>query len=458
MMDKAHRATRPPLLSYRASSPSSIGAPLSILNVCEGTHTQGLAVDSCSLLVPSSSSSFDTSSTLLTYVDVDISMASSPLPSNLVGVAFLPHGTMILDPTRPDLPAPARILHSHCMAIGSRIAALSPTLFLLSTSHGLMLQQSAAIYQPYIPNATAEGSSEWKEQWADYRVKVRLDGDESGRLLQHLRAKHEESATRSDSEAERLPVEALVCFAGLSTPLRWGETVPLHFALHDILKQQRTTSSTFAAPPRSTDTASSASCPSVIILSQPGLGVTEAERAAFRPRVPQLLFNLGRDVREYLTAAPHLQHHRIVLIISGDLAHCHGWADGTPEIYRPDPSYAELPRKGKAEAKLFDAAVSRWITGGGKAEQWKLDRAIIADEAGGMEKEASSCGYTGLLMLQGLIDSDTLAMADAGTDSSSPAASAGGGSSDWLLSDFTLQLPTYYGMMTALLTRDAHVV
>jgi hypothetical protein len=392
----------------------------------------------------------------------DITMSRSGLADSLVGVAFLPHGCMVLDPSRPDLPASALTLHSHCKSISSRIAALAPSLLILSTPHGLSLHQSAAVYQPYIPNAWAEGSCEWKQQWADFGVKVRLDGDESGRLLEHLRAKRDEGASQGDNEAERLPVQALVSFAGLSTPLRWGEAVPLHIALHDIVRQQQqqttaAASSASAPPLRFLDAAASSSCPSVVILSQPRLGLTAAERAAFRPRLPQLLFNLGRDLREYLTSASHLQQHRIVVIISGDLAHCHPWGDNTPAIYTPDPSaFATFPREGRPEAELFDAAVRRWITGGGKAEQWRLDRAIIADEAGGVEERALSCGYTGLLMLQGLMDGDTLSMADAGNrDSNAAAAAAGGSVSDWLLSDLTLQLPSYYAMMSAMFTPNA---
>ena len=239
--------------------------------------------------------------------------------------------------------------------------------------------------------------------------------------------------------------------------------MPLHIALHAILSQQTRTQpptpSVSAAPLRFLDAAAaSSSCPRVVILSQPRLGLTAAERAAFRPRLPQLLFNLGRDVREYLTSAPHLQQERIVLVVSGDLAHCHAWGDGTPDVYKPDPSaFATFPREGRAEAALFDAVVRRWMTGGGQAGQWRLDRAVIAEEAGGLEEAALSCGYTGLLMLQGLLDGDTLAMAEAAKGDFSTAALAGSSSgSDWLLSDFTLQLPTYYAMMTATCSHAAH--
>ena len=365
----------------------------------------------------------------------------SSLRTGLVGVTFLPHGTMTLDPTRTDLPNGATDLHDRCMAISARIAALKPDLILLSTPHGLSMHRSAAVYQPYIV-ATAQGTCEWKEQWTEYGVKVRLDGQRSGELLEFLQRKRREG---EGEEEERVRVEGLVSFAGLSTPLRWGETVPLYFALHDLVSAASTASPPAAAPSRLLD-ATAAALPSVVVLSQPRVGLTAQDRASFRIEQRKMLPRLGADLRHFLDTLPL----RSLLVVSGDLAHTHKWSsDETqlPAIYTPDKTaWTTFPQHGTPEADAYDQAVHRWMTGDGAStrhERWVPDSDLICRQAGDVEEKGMSCGYTGLLTLQGVLGAETIA------DESSAATV----DSDWLLSDFALQCPCYYGMASAMWTR-----
>ena len=377
------------------------------------------------------------------------SAMSSPRSSGLVGVTFLPHGTMTLDPTRNDLPDGATSLHHHCMAISARIAALRPDLILLSTPHGLALHRSAAVYQPLI-ETVAQGSCEWKEQWTEYGVKVRLDGQRSGELLTFLQRRRREG---EGEEEERVRAEGLTAFAGLSTPLRWGETVPLYFALHHLLSTSSsvppppsTAAAAAAAGPLRFLDASSAAFPGVVVLSQPRVGLTAEDRASFRIDQRKLLPRLGADLRHYLDSLPL----RSLLVVSGDLAHTHRWSsDETvlPALYTPDKTaWTTFPQHGTTEADTYDEAVQRWMTGDGASarhESWVPDSDIICRQAGDVEEKGMSCGYTGLLTLQGVLGAEKVA----------DVSSAATVESDWLMSDFCLMCPSYYGMASAMWTR-----
>ena len=172
----------------------------------------------------------------------------------LIAIAYLPHGTMLLDPTRPDLPDGVTAIRSDCMKISEKITSLKPDLILLLTPHGINISDTFTIYQPGIENCVAHGTAKWNESWDDYQVEVELDESASKDLYIHLR--------------QTIPeVHGMLAFGGLSTPLRWGEVVPLYFALHDL---------------KSRDSMNTASIkrlsiqgrPKVVIIAHPSRGVT----------------------------------------------------------------------------------------------------------------------------------------------------------------------------------------
>jgi aromatic ring-opening dioxygenase LigB subunit len=186
---------------------------------------------------------------------------SSSTTGGLVGVAYLPHGTMILDPGRDDLPDDARSLHSSCMNISENIAELSPDLVILLTPHGINLHHAFNIYQPGVSNCKATGNAEWNNQWTDYSINVDLDGEASQDLYLYLKEK-------------LARIEGMLAFAGLSVPLRWGEVVPLYFALHQLALKTQTDSSVLKA-------VSIESQPKVIIIALPSKGTTGLMRFSF---------------------------------------------------------------------------------------------------------------------------------------------------------------------------------
>lgn len=117
--------------------------------------------------------------------------------------------------------------------------------------------------------------------------------------------------------------------------------------------------------------------------------------------IPELL-KLGNDFYQFLDALPE----KVLVVISSDLAHTH---------------LASGPYGYSNASEPFDKAVGEW----GKT----LDGKFLLQDAAKYADEAKSCGYTGLVMLHGLLTATR--------------------ASQWeprMLANFH---PTYYGMMVA---------
>ncbi|CAM2711524.1 unnamed protein product [Rotaria socialis] len=356
-------------------------------------------------------------------------MAKSLSPnSGLIGIAYLPHGTMLLDPNREDLPDGVQSLHSSCMKISEKIAELDPDLIILLTPHGINLHQAINIYQPGILMSGASGNAEWNSQWSDYSVDVSLDGETCQDLYLYLK--------------QRLPrVEGMLAFAGLSVPLRWGEVVPLYFALHKLAFNTEESNSTVKH-------ISIQSRPKVIIIAQPMKGTTNEARETYIEEQRPFLVEFGRLIRSWCNKSSQ----RILLVISGDQAHTHAWSTQLPTIYQPHPScFSKFPNSGTEYSKLFDEFIHNWITGKYrklKNELFSLDEELLLNQAGNIEKFALSCGYVGSLTMQGVMENDLIQ--NRIDDSSKPIDP----SSYWLLTNCISSCPTYYGMMAALYIRN----
>ena len=172
-------------------------------------------------------------------------------------------------------------------------------------------------------------------------------------------------------------VSSLAGFADTEPlPLRWGEIVPLAF-LNATLRAGAT----------------------VIVLSQPTRRYTEA--AAMVPELQRL----GRVLYREVEAWPE----RVAVVVSSDLAHTH----------LPTGPYGYSPA-----AEPFDAACARWAAG--------LNSTELSVVAAAYVDRAMSCGFTGLVLLDGLLQA---------------AREAPGGA--WNARMLAVAHPTYYGMMVA---------
>ena len=128
------------------------------------------------------------------------------------------------------------------------------------------------------------------------------------------------------------------------------------------------------------------------------------------------LLQLGADLGDVLEAMPQ----RVAVLISSDLAHTH--------LSSGPYGYSEA-------AEPFDLAIGQWgLT---------LEDRPLLDTAKSLVASALSCGYTGLVMLHGMLTRSKMAKDKAWQPMK-------GG-------PFALEHPTYYGMMVAgFVPRDKH--
>ncbi|XP_033634982.1 protein TTE1956-like [Asterias rubens] len=154
-------------------------------------------------------------------------------------------------------------------------------------------------------------------------------------------------------------------------PLRWGEVIPLSFV-------------------------SGLETMKAMIISQPSRRYNQSVQM-----IPELL-HLGASLHQKLL----LLRQRVVVIISADLAHTHD--KNGPYGFSPS-------------AEPFDQACSQWAA--------TLDEEALLKTAAGYVNSALSCGYTGMVMLHGLMREASL--------------------SSWSSKVYANYHPSYYGMMVA---------
>lgn len=169
-----------------------------------------------------------------------------------VGAALLPHGSMVLDPERSDLPTGAADLHRGMKAAAALIQAAAPDLIVLHTPHGISLSSSLGVYR----GSGATGNALWMGAWENFKVHVEFDDAQASKLLAHFK----------DAGVD---AQGINMFAG-DAPIRWAEVVPLWF-LRDMLGVK------------------------FVILSQ-GCGGSDGASSKHRGQVYYVLQLLGRNI------------------------------------------------------------------------------------------------------------------------------------------------------------------
>lgn len=293
-------------------------------------------------------------------------LAARVASAEIIGAAFLPHGDFAFDPSLVNFENGSQALHDAAASVGAQLAAARPDVVLLSTPHG----ESADVPFLFLDATSADGFA---------TVGLDLDRDCAdgcyAATLPTSPLRVAANLTRETVARLRdggFRVAALAAFADTEpAPLRWGEVIPLSFL-------NATLGST-----------------SLVVLGQPARRQTEEVAM-----VPELL-SLGRALFESLDALSA----RVLVVVSGDLAHTH-LASG-PYGYNP----AAVP---------FDAALGAWAS--------SLDPAPLLENATALADDAKSCGFTGAVMLHGLLNASC------------------GRFTPRLLANAA---PTYYGMMVA---------
>jgi len=283
----------------------------------------------------------------------------------------MPHGALTLAKESPHVfvPPAAHALHDACTDAARRIRDLKPDLILLTTPHGVSLNEAYVIYG----NSKAAGSAEWDGKWKEYTCEVDVAVETSQSLCDYL------TSTFHSGTSQDTRFEVVTSFApSENIPLRWGEVIPIWFI------QQQTKTLTNA--------------PRYIFFSMPRKRLDRSVEM-----IPEL-FQIGKNLRDFFSE----MQERVVVVISGDLAHTH------PHQY---PEQHPTPFGVNTNAENMDATLERWVT--------TLDLSLLHVEAT-KYIDTYVCGYTGFVALSGLMvgkkwDSQVLCRAH----------------------------PTYYGMMVA---------
>jgi len=285
--------------------------------------------------------------------------------ATVIGAAFLPHGDFAFDPSLVRFANGSRALHEGAVAVGARFAAARPDVIFVSTPHGESADVPFLFLDATAARARATIGTDLARDCADGCYEA---------ALPDLRVA--ENATRAAVarlRAAGFRVASLSAFADTEpAPLRWGELIPLSF-LNATLANS-----------------------AVVVMGQPTRRYTdEVPMAAEELALGAALF----DYLERLDA-------RVLVVVSGDLAHTHRAAG--PYGYSP-------------AAAPFDAALGRWAA--------TLDAAPLLGDATALADAAKSCGYTGAVLLHGLLNASARPFA--------PRLVAGPSA------------PTYYGMLVA---------
>ncbi|KAI9342922.1 hypothetical protein BDR26DRAFT_858994 [Obelidium mucronatum] len=225
----------------------------------------------------------------------------------IVSAAIFPHGTMILDSTKANLPEGAALLHEASEAAARQVAATSPTAIVLITPHSFSLSHSAAV----LMGPEAKGNAEWNGHWQEFEATIKVSGY-SAALVENMRC-------------NGLSVEGLTAFSRLPCPLKWAEVVPLHFLLPQLPNV------------------------SYIIIS-PAKGKSIASN-----------LDMGAVLFRFLHS---FKHERFAVVVSGDLSHVHETSVTDP-IYLPDPQGSIEPND--SVARTFDSLIADWVTGGDRS-------------------------------------------------------------------------------------------
>lgn len=299
------------------------------------------------------------------------------IDARLIGAAVIPHGDFALDPGLIHGANGSTAVHNAATAVGQALAGLRPDLILVSSPHGIEASRDFALYGNSNSSGYALiGQDMHNASWPLYKVPLSIP----------LAKGVSDELTRALGPRGRgLNVSSMLGWADSEPfPLRWGEVVPLWFMRSYIANG----TGAGGAPPQG------------LVLSQPARRYNDSVAM-----VPELL-SLGAALRASLDAL----QQTVVVIISADLAHTHE-ASG-PYGYSPT-------------AEPFDQACGRWA-GSLNATALTVDAAALADRA-------LSCGYTGMVMLQGML-------ADEGR---APWRSS------WRPRLWANEHPTYYGMLVA---------
>lgn len=265
----------------------------------------------------------------------------------LVGAMILPHGALIIDPTKPELAADnatrttdpssssssplavaAESLHNACIEAAATALETHKNenidLVIVYTPHGIQSNtahndDATGTVSVYNGNPKASGSCEWMGDWSQYQVNVSIDVDAANQIINKINEHYNTTTTNYNNENKDSTSSSTTIAHGVSAfsqhpvPLRWGETVPLFFTRNFTEMRKDTNQS------HSDSTNDYTKQVSVCIISH-GPSTTAARCATAAIRMDETR-TIGEAISEWSMLETH---KRVLLLISADLAHVHG--------------------------------------------------------------------------------------------------------------------------------------
>jgi aromatic ring-opening dioxygenase LigB subunit len=353
---------------------------------------------------------------LLDVCVILLSFQSTAIPvlARLEAAAILPHGDFALDPSL----VPANTRERKAANVVAHAAAetghwlarhVDPDLIILSTPHGIELSNDFGLYLGSTASGSADiGKDLHNASHAPYRVHlptIALDPRLSQQLVDELIALQQNVSVIQVSADDSVDM-----------PLQWAEVIPL------MLIPPRPQSRHSLLPPSSSlrqgrrlDMPTTGQQRRHLILSQPLRRYTHA------PDMVSELVALGQILRTWIDARPE----RVAVVISGDMSHTH----------RSDGPYGY-----SNQSSALDTAVGRWA-----ADPCRQPAALL-EEARSLQPKALSCGFTGMVLLHGMLCSG-----DSNSDNEKDNEDKDNGydPTAWDAHVWANRNVTYYGMMVA---------
>ena len=307
-------------------------------------------------------------------------LATKPFPAvraEIVGALVIPHGDFSyapeLLPHNSKSRAAAEKVHSAAISLAKMVSELNPDVIFLSTPHGTELSNDFATYL----NSNGSG---FAAIGSDLHNKSRPPNNVP--LTPHEISLSPNISLDLTNYLRSLGqnVSGIKSFAD-SEPaaLRWGEVVPLLFIPEAVRNSTRT-----------------------IIWSQP------LRRYKQSAEMVDELLQVGRLTGSFLN---NKVKERVLVIISSDLAHTH---------------LASGPYGYSNASEPFDLAISQWL------ENPYRNSDALLHTARNLEDRALSCGFTGLVLLHGMLFE---------------------GPGHWDTKLLANEHPTYYGMAVGTVTK-----
>ena len=325
----------------------------------------------------------------------------------LEAAAILPHGDVAVDPDFATGPIEEK-LAAHAIAGGAALVgnwmgrAVNPDVLFLSSPHGIALPTHLAVYAGDTASGYATiGPDEPKSNQTPYNVTlapILLDSHLANRMV-----------SKGTREGHRVAGILGSPDHPLRMDLRWGEVIPLSLIPHrqPFHKDQTTLSTNRKRKLLKGNRLARKKGyrRRHLILSFPFRRYVESQAM-----VPELL-RWGEFVRGFLDILPD----KVGVVVSGDLSHTHR-ADG-PYGY----SNSSTP---------FDTAVGTWAADPCS----EVGEKALLETARDFQPRALSCGFTGFVMLHGILCSRR--------------------GDKWLSNVAVNRNVTYFGMMAASFQRE----